>query len=592
MKSKWSSCILIVQLLFLFNNYSFAQSDRSVADSLIQIYLYQTDTLGIEARLTLLKDISYAEPNPDSSITYAEKLINLAKTEGNSKFEYTAYLLAGNNHAYLGRIFKSIEYYFKAADVAEQAGDKRGLSMAFTSLASSYKKTGNYQLSQDYYQKALPILKELEQYDVMGLAYTNMAYGYYERNLLDSAEYFSLLGIDYLESYFPRGLDYAKGNLALIQLRLNKAGAYGSLLDVIEILKIKEDEFAISDYLSELAAILLDQGKLVEAVIAGEESMVYSKKLGLKEQIRDASKSLCDLYAMQGDFKKALHYQTQYTIYKDSINNIESVNQIANLRTEFEIGQAQAQMDAQQQTQQVINWALIFGLGLLTVFGVAQYRNSRQRMQINQVLRDQKTELEDQKSKLEEVNRTKDRFFSIISHDLRGPVNAFHGVSRMIKFFVQNKQMDQLEVLAEEIDQSVDRLSSLLDNLLNWAVQQQGQFPYVPEKIEIKTMADDLIEVFTTMAKSKQIALNCKVPQGLYVWADRNTTMTILRNLVSNALKFTPREGHVTLTASGDGQSVKIEVNDSGIGIPKDKLGHLFQLNEEASTGVRKERRA
>ncbi|MEQ9023456.1 MAG: HAMP domain-containing sensor histidine kinase, partial [Pseudomonadales bacterium] len=175
-------------------------------------------------------------------------------------------------------------------------------------------------------------------------------------------------------------------------------------------------------------------------------------------------------------------------------------------------------------------------------------------------------------------------FFSIISHDLRSPVAGFNGISQMIKMMVQTKQTDQLLEMTEHIDSSVDQLSKLLDNLLNWAMQQQGHVPNVPEKLSLKEMSEDLVKTLSTMAQGKSIELDADVPENLELWCDKNTTMTILRNLVSNALKFTPEGGKVGIRADEDGEMAKIEIYDTGVGMPQDKLKKLFQLQDKKST--------
>ena len=185
---------------------------------------------------------------------------------------------------------------------------------------------------------------------------------------------------------------------------------------------------------------------------------------------------------------------------------------------------------------------------------------------------------------MEQLNSTKDRFFSIISHDIRGPVQAFNGVSRMIKFMVDNDQVSELRELADQIDESADRLSSLLDNLLNWAVQQQGQINYVPEKISVNEMINELTGTFTNMAQAKNIELKQDVPEGLCLWSDQNTTNTILRNLINNALKFTEENGKIEVIAKEEDDLVSIEVADTGVGIPTDKMEKLFQLEAKKST--------
>ncbi len=568
---------------FVFSSSFIFSQNQNEADSLKQVL--QTE-LSDSDKLEVLRLLSLKSAAPGEIIFYAEELKILAEKEQKPYYQQGALISLGMAYRINGNFQKSLEFLFESARIAEKHGFRKKLGEAYGEIATVYSSTGDLVNAISYNTQAADILINNGDTLTYGMASLNIGYQYYTLNELDSAlKKYSIAEKIFVNKNFVLGNAYVIGNRALVKLAKGDVeNAEKDFYQAISMLEPLGDKYAIADFSNQLGKVYVENGDNQKAIETISKGLEIAKEIDIKAQIRDASELLSVLYQEEGDFEGALYYQRQYVAFKDSIQNTETVRKLANQRTEFEIGQAQSRMDAQRQTQQVVTVALIFGLGLLTVFGIAQYRNSRQRMRINQVLRDQKATLENQKAELEEVNRTKDRFFSIISHDLRGPVNAFHGVSRMIKFFVQNKQIDQLEVLAEDIDQSVDRLSSLLDNLLNWAVQQQGQFPYVPEKIDIKTMADDLVDVFTTMAKSKQITLSSTVSEGIDVWADRNTTMTIIRNLVSNALKFTPREGYVTINATRTDSAVEIEVNDNGVGIPEDKLGHLFQLNEEAST--------
>ena len=311
-----------------------------------------------------------------------------------------------------------------------------------------------------------------------------------------------------------------------------------------------------------------------------QNSYEISKDKGLRVQAKDASYILYEIYTDTKQFDRAIEFLNEYFSLRDSITNSEKIQRIADLRTAFEVGQKQAEADLYEErakNREIV--AISLGGVLLSVMVLAfvLYRNNNQKRKINTLLEEQKTELEN-------LNHTKDRFFSIISHDLRGPVNAFHGVSRMIKFFVKNKQMDQLDSLAEEIDHSVDRLSELLDNLLSWAVQQQGHVPYIPEKLDIHEMADDLVHIFSTMANSKNVKLVSHVPRSIYLWGDRNTVNTIIRNLINNAIKFTSDEGLVTIDVEAQEETAVVRVSDTGVGIPEDKLQDLFRLQAKKST--------
>ncbi|MTI19670.1 HAMP domain-containing histidine kinase, partial [Fulvivirga sp. RKSG066] len=177
---------------------------------------------------------------------------------------------------------------------------------------------------------------------------------------------------------------------------------------------------------------------------------------------------------------------------------------MADLRTEYEVGQKQAEVDlltAEKRTQQIVIYAVAGGALIVGVLLIFLYQNNREKIRINR-------ELEEQKWQLQSLNKTKDRFFSIISHDLRGPVAAFSGVSRLIKHAVDQDHREELVEVADDIDHSVSHLSGLLDNLLNWAMHKQGHFPNVPEKLLLNQLIIETKNVYKTMAESKQIALS------------------------------------------------------------------------------------
>lgn len=530
--------------------------------------------------LVMLMNISSSEPNPDSTFYYAQKLVEGSRAMGFKRLEHYGEMYKGNAMNFKGNLAKASESYLRAADIAEELGFMRGIGFAKTTLGGVYKRLGNQRLSLEYYGEALKITKEIGDTSTMAAVYLNIGYGYYSIDQLDSSKKYTEKAYEICIQTNHSALDYAKGNLALVNIKMGDLNARAGLDSVIQKLKEVGDSFAVSDYLSQLSSILISQGKIKEAINAGEESLEISMSLGLKEQIMDASKFLSELYEMKNDFEKSLSYYHQYVDYKDSITNTQAINEMADLRTDFEVSQKQAEVDIlniQKRNQQyVLLGAALFSVMLLVLAAVI-FRSSREKNRINLVLESQKKDLED-------LNQTKDRFFSIISHDLRGPVNAFHGVSRMIKFMVQNKQMEELEELAEDIDQSVNRLSNLLDNLLNWAVQQQGNFPYSPEKLNVFDIIEDLKGVFKTMALGKQITIESNVSEDLNIIADRNMTLTIVRNLFSNALKFTPEEGKVSVQATQAGELIELTISDTGVGIPDSKLEDIFKLQAQKST--------
>ena len=212
-----------------------------------------------------------------------------------------------------------------------------------------------------------------------------------------------------------------------------------------------------------------------------------------------------------------------------------------------------------------------------TLKHIIQLRKSAETLRENDTLKIYLDEIKAQK-------RLKDRFFAIISHDLRGPVNSFQGLSQIISLYIKQAKYEELVKMLDEVDQATDQLSKLLDNLLNWASSELSQIPYNPEIIPVKTMVEELQAVFRQIAKSKNIELAADIDQQTSVWADLNSTVTIFRNLIHNALKFTPEGGTITLTAQNTGDQVNISVSDTGIGMNNEKVKTLFDISNKASS--------
>jgi signal transduction histidine kinase len=207
----------------------------------------------------------------------------------------------------------------------------------------------------------------------------------------------------------------------------------------------------------------------------------------------------------------------------------------------------------------------------------------------------QRQALEKANLALARLNADKDRFFSIISHDLRGPFNPVLGNAQLLAASVDKLSPQDIRDMSQAIHRGAKAVFNLLNSLLTWArLQQEGGMHCSPEPIALKLLANDTLAVLQQAAAQKQIGLANTVPIDCWVQADRVMLETIIRNLVNNALKFTPRGGQVTLTslngASGQPGFVKISVQDTGVGMSPDDVARLFKIDSSHSTpGTEKE---
>ncbi len=192
--------------------------------------------------------------------------------------------------------------------------------------------------------------------------------------------------------------------------------------------------------------------------------------------------------------------------------------------------------------------------------------------------------IEKRTEELRRSNETKDRLFSVISHDLRGPITSFHNIAKLVSHYNRQNEREKIDQLSQRIDQSVDKLNTLLDNLLNWALTQTREIQYRPANLSVNALLHEVLEVYADQLLLKEIAVRCSFDGCLQVHGDYNMLTSVFRNLLSNAIKYTPRGGAITIDAHSSEGWVNLVFSDTGIGIAADKLPCLFEAHEKKST--------
>ena len=189
--------------------------------------------------------------------------------------------------------------------------------------------------------------------------------------------------------------------------------------------------------------------------------------------------------------------------------------------------------------------------------------------------------LRKQNAALNEANQRKDRLLAIISHDLRAPLTGVSNLSGLLMKQPESFTADEIQKFAGEIQGTSKHLTELLDNLLNWARLQTGQLPYFPGSIDLERVAHQLITLFTSTAKDNGVRLKAEVKQRTQLVNDVEMLRTILRNLISNAIRHTPKGGSVLIHCEPTEDDMRIEVRDTGSGMTSEEQSQLFQLPDK-----------
>ncbi len=194
------------------------------------------------------------------------------------------------------------------------------------------------------------------------------------------------------------------------------------------------------------------------------------------------------------------------------------------------------------------------------------------------------TESKNNENKLIALNATKDKFFKIISHDLKSPFNSILGLSQLLQEQVRSTNYEQLDELVELIKLSSQRANNLLINLTEWTYSQTGKMDYNPQLFDLVELTTETELSLFASAKLKNIKIQKNFPNELYVFADKSLIGAVIRNLLNNAIKFTYPEGKIFLEVHQLNDDVIVSIKDNGLGMSKERIDKLFQFNENVST--------
>ncbi len=193
-------------------------------------------------------------------------------------------------------------------------------------------------------------------------------------------------------------------------------------------------------------------------------------------------------------------------------------------------------------------------------------------------------EIRNKNEQLQRLNAEKDKFFSIIAHDLRSPFNAILGLSELLTWDVQENTVEEVKEIAEIIIQSSESAVDLLDELLIWSRSQTGRMKFDPQNFRLHDLIDEIMHLFADVAGQKSISITKELVDGAPVFADKNMISTVLRNLVSNAIKFTMPDGRITISVQEKKDELLVSVQDTGKGIPPNVIPKLFHIDGNYST--------
>ena len=383
-----------VSLFVFFLQISILAQEQKVADSLVKIY--QKGNLTNYKKLELLRNLSFNEVNNlKLSLKYAEELIALSKIEKNYLYLYRGYFQKGNKLRITGELNKSLDAFFKSEEAATEAKYIAGQGTAYSSIADVYSVMGNSKNAQIYYGKAIKLLRMTDSPVSLASALINAGDEYFKNKKYDLALiYFKESGDIFKKADYLIGTAYNLGNIGMVYAEQGKdALAQKYISEAIKMLEELKDYYAISDYLTYMSDIYLKQNDWTTAVNYARRSLELAQRYGLKDQISNSNLKLSELYQKSGNSGESFKYYKNHIVYRDSVINLKSIQQMADLRTDYEVSQKQSEVDLLNQgkkTRQImaISSAISAALVFLLAFGI--YRRYKFIKKTNIIIEEEK----------------------------------------------------------------------------------------------------------------------------------------------------------------------------------------------------------
>ena len=603
-------------LLFIFCLSINQYSQQAVADSLED----QLNSLSGEEKVDTYGQLSdiYQYINTKKAFEFASKGVELAKQINYPKGMASCYGSIGYSYINLDND-KAIEFTQKALKVRQRIEDKAGIATSLNVLGVIYYYQGDYLTSIENHFKAMKMREEVGDENKMATSYNNISLVYLALEDYDTAlEYLNKALVIRTKTHNNKGSAIIKGNIGDIYSRMGKydkaisylndalltnkktgnkiseAGVYlifakifmemnnnKAALDnykmAIDLYSEIDEKHGMSQAENGIASILQNEGKIELAISHAQNAIEQATSINSLENIVKAANTLQTAYSSLGDYKKAFEYATLYQQSSDSLKISDKIKKLAKTEFEYKIQVIKKIQESEIAYQKnFIKWltvTIILGgiIIVLIIFGYFHIRKTNR--QLNNL-----------NNSLKEHDYTKDKFLSIIAHDLRGPFHALLGLSEALANDIDELSNDEIKDYNKDINKSLKRQYELLNNLLHWSRLQNTNFSLSLESICLFDELNNTIQTLELAAAEKKISITNEVDKTIAVNADKSMIQLVMRNIISNSIKFSIKNGTIKIFSEQFDGHIKISVSDKGVGIPAKDLDKIFRMDVQYST--------
>lgn len=611
-KRKYCNISLLLLFAILQGTFCFADYEDSLEYLLLK-------TSNPEHQLEILLKIGERKliRGDHNCINYTERAIVLADSLNFREKIAESKYLSGLAWRLCGDNSTSIIRLFNAADIFNEMKQQNKYASALREVGETYRANGNHLNSLEFLKTALQVQIELDDSAELSKTYNRLAAVNYEvifyrddylkitksnnptvtavKNVIERDTELKSC-IDSTIQYIDLSDSYAQKlnqKETILSNRIIRGALYSAIFDFEKAdstlnLALLQARSAKND--AEESLILYNYGRLKLNQVKYDEAIEYllkayglAKKTDTKIYKLITSQLLGELYQKVNKPLDAIKFMniSQNEIsyfYKNDLGL-----RVNALQYQHELDKHKANLLLQATKTRYLVYFFAYILTLFALFTIVIYIKNKKLKKLNLQLERKSHTISIQNSELVTLNAEKDKFFSIIAHDLRGPLGTFVSIMDIMTEELRKNRIDKVQLLADNLQIVAYHLYGLLENLLDWSKIQRNAIIYTPRDIDLLRFIQDSTMIMLDSALNKKVKIEYHIPENIAIKTDPHMLQTIVRNLTTNAIKFTHEGGMVRITAESKEKLVVISVEDTGIGMDSEMIGKLFTLNNEAN---------
>ncbi len=548
-------------------------------------------------QVKILNGLSFSlrESDPDLALQYSSQAYQLSRKLNYKKGMGRAMGNSGWIYYRKGDFVKALEDSYEGLRLSEREKDLQEVARSLNNIGAINYEQKQFESALVYFKRAVQISEQIHDLSSLSRSLNNIAYLYLSSALsVDSAVLYSNraheISLKTKEVYLIAFSYRLKGDIASSRKEYKQAlDHYEHSVNYCNLSGVNAMKVAA---MHRIAKVYVQMGRNDEAITVLQKNISEARLFGYRDELERSYKVIAQAYQAKGNSSLAYDYLQKHLVLHDSIYNAQNTSELSSLRNRFDMDMKQAQIELltkesalhqEEITRQRIQLYALIGGGILFLLLMIITLLSNQRIKrAKSNLEHQKEELArkneeigEKSNELIRINATKDKLFSIIGHDFRSPLQSLKGLLELIKY--KNLSQQEFAEYSKDLRNKVDNVYNNLNNLLNWSVLQLQGIQTKPAVFEIHALAEEVCNLYTQVSEQKNISLMNEMEDHVNVLADRDQIHLVIRNLISNSIKFTPSGGTVKVYGhTVAGNELEINVEDSGVGIAAKDMDKLF----------------